>query len=39
VGIGLKCPLYREAIFGVLEVMEAQGKRPEENIQILDIAV
>ena len=29
----------REAIFGVLEVMEAQGKRPEGNIQILDIAV
>jgi predicted RNase H-like HicB family nuclease len=29
----------REAITGVLEVMKEQGKRPETNIQILDIAV
>ena len=29
----------REAIAGVLEVMKEQGKRPESNIQILDIAV
>ena len=29
----------REAITGVLEVMKEQGKRPESNIQILDIAV
>jgi predicted RNase H-like HicB family nuclease len=29
----------REAIAGVLEVMEEQGRRPEANIQILDIAV
>ena len=29
----------REAISGVLEVMKEQGKRPESNIQILDVAV
>lgn len=29
----------REAIAGVLEVMREQGKEPEANIQILDIAV
>ncbi len=29
----------REAITGVLEVMKEQGKRPEPNIQILDVAV
>jgi predicted RNase H-like HicB family nuclease len=29
----------REAIAGVLEVMSEQGKQPESNIQILDIAV
>ena len=29
----------REAITGVLEVMKDQDKRPEPNIQILDIAV
>jgi predicted RNase H-like HicB family nuclease len=29
----------REAIAGVLEVMREQGKRPESNIQILDVAV
>jgi predicted RNase H-like HicB family nuclease len=29
----------REAIAGVLEVMREQGKQPEPNIQILDIAV
>lgn len=29
----------REAISGVLEVMKAQGKQPEPNIQILDLAV
>jgi hypothetical protein len=29
----------REAITGVLEVMKEQGKRPESNIQILDVAV
>jgi predicted RNase H-like HicB family nuclease len=29
----------KEAIAGVLEVMREQGKRPEENIRILDIAV
>ena len=28
-----------EAIAGVLEVMREQGKRPEPNIRILDIAV
>jgi predicted RNase H-like HicB family nuclease len=29
----------REAIAGVLEVMKEQGKQPELNIQILDVAV
>ncbi len=29
----------REAIGGVLEVMREQGKFPESNIQILDVAV
>ena len=29
----------REAIAGVLEVMQEQGERPEANIQILDVAV
>ena len=29
----------REAISGVLAVMEQDGTRPESNIQILDIAV
>ena len=29
----------REAITGVLEVMREQGKRPEPNIQIPDVAV
>ena len=29
----------REAITGVLEVTKEQGKLPESNIQILDIAV
>ena len=29
----------REAIAGVLEVMREQGKQPEANIQILDVAV
>ena len=29
----------REAIAGVVEVMRQQGKQPEPNIQILDIAV
>ena len=29
----------REAIAGVLEVMKEQGKGPESNIQILDVAV
>ena len=29
----------REAIAGVLEVMEEQGTSPEANIQILDVAV
>jgi predicted RNase H-like HicB family nuclease len=29
----------REAIAGVLEVMKEQGKLPESNIQILDVAV
>ena len=29
----------REAISGVLEVLEEQGGKPESNIQILDIAV
>jgi predicted RNase H-like HicB family nuclease len=29
----------REAIEGVIEVLGAQGKQPERNIQILDVAV
>jgi predicted RNase H-like HicB family nuclease len=29
----------REAIEGVIEVLDAQGKQPERNIQILDVAV
>jgi predicted RNase H-like HicB family nuclease len=29
----------REAISGVLEVMREQGKQPEPNIRILDLAV
>ena len=29
----------REAIGGVLEVMQEQGRQPENNIQVLDIAV
>lgn len=29
----------REAITGVLEVMKEQGRQPEPNIQILDVAV
>ena len=29
----------REAIEGVLDVLESQGKQPERNIQILDVAV
>ena len=29
----------REAITGVLEVMKEQGRHPESNIQILDVAV
>lgn len=29
----------REAISGVLEVMRSQGKQPESNIMILDLAV
>ena len=29
----------REAITGVLEVMREQGRQPEPNIQILDVAV
>jgi predicted RNase H-like HicB family nuclease len=29
----------REAISGVLDVMEAQGKKPEGHIQVVDIAV
>jgi hypothetical protein len=29
----------REAISGVLEVMKKQGRSPEANIQILDVAV
>ena len=29
----------REAITGVLEVMQEQGREPEANIQILDVAV
>jgi predicted RNase H-like HicB family nuclease len=29
----------REAITGVLEVMKEQGRQPEPDIQILDVAV
>ncbi len=29
----------REAIGGVLEVLEEQGQRPESNIQILEVAI
>ena len=29
----------REAIAGVLEIMREEGKQPEANIQILDVAV
>jgi predicted RNase H-like HicB family nuclease len=29
----------REAITGALEVMKEQGRQPEPNIQILDVAV
>jgi len=29
----------REAITGVLEVMKEQGRQPEPNVQILDVAV
>jgi predicted RNase H-like HicB family nuclease len=29
----------REAIAGVLEVLKEQGRQPESNIQILDVAV
>jgi predicted RNase H-like HicB family nuclease len=29
----------REAIAGVLEVMREEGRQPEPNIQILDVAV
>ena len=29
----------REAVAGVLEVMREQGKQPETNIRILDVAV
>jgi predicted RNase H-like HicB family nuclease len=29
----------REAIVGVLEVMKEQGRQPESNIQILDVAI
>ena len=29
----------REAVIGVLEVMKEQGRRPEANIRILDVAV
>jgi predicted RNase H-like HicB family nuclease len=29
----------REAIAGVLETMEQQGRRPETNIQIVDVPV
>src|SRR5712692_9968184 len=29
----------REAITGVLEVMKEQGRQPESNVQILDVAV
>ena len=29
----------REAIAGVLEVLKEQGREPDSNIQILDVAV
>jgi hypothetical protein len=29
----------REAIAGVLEVLREQGREPDSNIQILDVAV
>lgn len=29
----------REAISGVMEVMKEQGRQPESNIRILDVAV
>jgi predicted RNase H-like HicB family nuclease len=29
----------REAIVGVLEVLKEQGREPDSNIQILDVAV
>ncbi len=29
----------REAIAGVLEVMKEQGREPDSNIQIMDVAV
>jgi predicted RNase H-like HicB family nuclease len=29
----------REAIAGVLEVLRQEGRQPEPNIQVLDIAV
>ena len=29
----------REAILGMVTVMKGQGKRPERNIQILDVAM
>lgn len=29
----------REAISGVLEIMKEQGRQPEANIQILDVAI
>ena len=29
----------REAIAGVLEVLKEQGRKPDSNIQILDVAV
>jgi predicted RNase H-like HicB family nuclease len=29
----------REAISGVLDVMKASGRKPESNIQVLDLAV
>lgn len=29
----------REAIAGVLDVMREQGREPESNVQILDVAV
>ena len=29
----------REAIAGTLEVMKAEGKKPESNVQIVEVAV